>query len=191
MRRRQVTLSNGSPDQSHRAPRRHHDLQQSPPGGPRHVATSLWFFALGDIASTIALNAGKGDQLILEAKVIANQWTDQSGEKQLGHTFIVTGFKFDARRGGRGSPSAARPDVPDNPLTSAATALEVTDRQMIRRGPLPRRRGALPTFGTFVTDVAFRCTGAQNPSAVRHFRNHTVHLWANSTQTRPVSSQPV
>lgn len=95
--------------------------------GPRHIATSLWFFAFGDIASTIAHNAGKGDQLILEAKVVANQWTDQGGEKQLGHTFIVTGFKFGARRGGRGSPSAARPGVPDKPPTNAATALEVTD----------------------------------------------------------------
>ena len=35
--------------------------------GPRKVVTSLWFIAFGDIASTIAHNAGKGDQLILEA----------------------------------------------------------------------------------------------------------------------------
>jgi hypothetical protein len=30
--------------------------------GPREVVTSLWFFAFGDIASTFAHNAGKGDQ---------------------------------------------------------------------------------------------------------------------------------
>jgi single-strand DNA-binding protein len=95
---------------------------------PRDDTTSLWFFAFGEIASTIAHNAGKGDQLILEAKVIANQWTDQGGEKQLGHTFIVTGFKFGARRGGPGSPTTARPRVPEKPLASRTeAALEVAN----------------------------------------------------------------
>ena len=95
---------------------------------PRHVATSLWFFAFGDIALTIARHASKGDQLILEARVVANQWTNQGGEKQLGHTFIVTGFKFGARRGGYGSPTTSRPAVPDKPLPAAAdAAMEVAD----------------------------------------------------------------
>jgi len=103
------------------------EVEEGEPVGPRHVATSLWFFAFGAIASTIARNASKGDQLILEAKVIASQWTDEGGEKQLGHTFIVTGIKFGARRGGPGSPATARPSVPDKPLTGAAeAALEVT-----------------------------------------------------------------
>ena len=90
--------------------------------GPREVVTSLWFFAFGDIASTIAQNAGKGDQLILEARVVANNWTDKGGERQHGHTFIVTGFKFGARRGGDGSPTAIRTNPPDKPLSDAAEA---------------------------------------------------------------------
>jgi single-strand DNA-binding protein len=91
--------------------------------GPREVVTSLWFFAFGDIASTIARNARKGDQLILEARVVANHWTDKGGERQYGHTFIVTGVKFGARRGGGdGSPIAVRTNPPDKPLTDAAEA---------------------------------------------------------------------
>jgi single-stranded DNA-binding protein len=84
--------------------------------------TSLWFFAFGDIASTIARNARKGDQLILEARVVANNWTDKGGERQYGHTFIATGVKFGARRGWDGSPIAVRTNPRDKPLTDAAEA---------------------------------------------------------------------
>jgi single-strand DNA-binding protein len=90
--------------------------------GPREVVTILWFFAYGAIASTIAPNARKGDQLILEARVVANHWTDKGGERQYGHSFIVTGVKFGARRGGDGSPIALRTNPPDKPLTDAAEA---------------------------------------------------------------------
>ena len=90
--------------------------------GPREVVTSLWFLAFGEIARTIAQGSGKGDQLILEARVIANNWTDKQGERQHGHTFIVTGFRFGARRGERGSPITVRPGVPDKPLFDAAEA---------------------------------------------------------------------
>lgn len=104
------------------------EIEEGEPDGPRHVTTSLWFFAFGDIASTIAHNAGKGDQLILEARVVANRWTDRGGETQHGHTFIVTGFRFGARGGGRGSPTTSRPGVPDKPLPAAAdAAMEVAD----------------------------------------------------------------
>jgi single-stranded DNA-binding protein len=96
--------------------------------GPREVVTSLWFLAFGEIATTIARCSRKRDQLILEARVIANQWTDKQGERQHGHTFIVTGFRFGARRGEDGSPIAVRPGAPDKPLIDAAEAgMEVAD----------------------------------------------------------------
>lgn len=102
------------------------EVSEGEQGGPREVVTSLWFFAFGDIASTIARCARKGDQLILEARVVASHWTDRQGEKQYGHTFIVTGFRFGARRGEHGSPIAVRPDPSDRPLTdSAEAAMEV------------------------------------------------------------------
>ncbi len=104
------------------------EIKEGEVEGFRYVTTSLWFFAFGDIASKIARNAGKGDQLILEARVVVNRWTDQGGETQHGHTFVVTGFRFGARGGGRGSPTSARPGVPDKPLPAAAeAAMEVAD----------------------------------------------------------------
>jgi single-stranded DNA-binding protein len=95
--------------------------------GPREAVTSIWFLAFDDIATTIAEGSRKGAQLILEARVIANHWTDEQGERRHGHTFIVTGFRFGARRGERGSPISVRPDAPDKPLIDAVEAeMEVT-----------------------------------------------------------------
>ena len=60
------------------------------------IVTSLWFVAFGPLGEAIARNARKGDQLIVEARVRANNWTDKQGEKQYDHSFIVDGFRFGA-----------------------------------------------------------------------------------------------
>jgi single-strand DNA-binding protein len=100
------------------------ELSESESGGPRERVTSLWFLAFSEIATAIADNAGKGDQLFLEARVVAHQWTDNQGDNQLGHTFIVTGFRFGAKRGG--SPVARRRAPPDtSPADTAEAAMEV------------------------------------------------------------------
>jgi single-strand DNA-binding protein len=65
-------------------------------GAAREVVTSLWFVAFGALGEAVAKNALKGDQLIVEARVRANNWTDQQGEKQYDHDFILEGFRFGA-----------------------------------------------------------------------------------------------
>ena len=65
-------------------------------GATREVVTSLWFVAFGVLGEAIAQNARKGDQLIIDARVRANNWTDKQGEKQYDHSFIVEGFRFGA-----------------------------------------------------------------------------------------------
>jgi single-strand DNA-binding protein len=65
-------------------------------GAAREVVTSLWFVAFGALGESIAHHARKGDQLILEARVRASNWTDEQGEKQFDHSFIVQGFRFGA-----------------------------------------------------------------------------------------------
>jgi single-strand DNA-binding protein len=65
-------------------------------GNPREVVTSLWFVAFDGLGETIARNARKGDQLIIDARVRANNWTDEQGEKQYDHSYIVLGFRFGA-----------------------------------------------------------------------------------------------
>lgn len=65
-------------------------------GHPRELATSLWFVAFEGLGEAIARNARKGDQLILQAQVRANNWTDKDGEKQYDHSFVVQSFRFGA-----------------------------------------------------------------------------------------------
>src|SRR5450631_1249466 len=65
-------------------------------GSAREIVTSLWFVAFGGLGEAIANNARTGDQLIIEAKIRSNNWTDQQGEKQYDYSFIVDGFRFGA-----------------------------------------------------------------------------------------------
>jgi len=65
-------------------------------GASREVTTSLWFVAFGALGEAIARNTRKGDQLILEARIRASNWTDQQGERQYDYSFIVDGFRFGA-----------------------------------------------------------------------------------------------
>jgi len=65
-------------------------------GNPREAVTSLWFVAFEGLGETIAKNARKGDQLILQAQIRANNWTDKDGEKQYDHSFVVQTFRFGA-----------------------------------------------------------------------------------------------
>jgi single-strand DNA-binding protein len=65
-------------------------------GAAREVVTTLWFVAFGALGEALARNARKGDQLFVEARVRASNWTDKQGEKQYDHSFIVDGFRFGA-----------------------------------------------------------------------------------------------
>jgi single-strand DNA-binding protein len=65
-------------------------------GHAREVATSLWFVAFESLGEAIARNARKGDQLIVQAQVRANNWTDRDGEKQYDHSYVIQSFRFGA-----------------------------------------------------------------------------------------------
>lgn len=65
-------------------------------GTNREVVTSVWFVAFGALGEAIARNARKGDQLILDARIRANNWVDEDGEKRYDYSFIVQGFRFGA-----------------------------------------------------------------------------------------------
>src|SRR5580765_2969950 len=80
-------------------------------GAAREITTSIWFVAFGAMGEALARNGRKGDQLMVQARVRANNWTDKQGEKQYDHSFVVEGFRFgapgkakreerDAQRGG-------------------------------------------------------------------------------------------
>jgi single-strand DNA-binding protein len=65
-------------------------------GNARETVTSVWFVAFESLGEAIAGNARKGDQLILQAQVRANNWTDKDGEKQYDYSFVVQTFRFGA-----------------------------------------------------------------------------------------------
>jgi single-strand DNA-binding protein len=65
-------------------------------GNAREAVTSLWFVAFESLGEAIAKNVRKGDQLILQAQVRSNNWTDREGEKRYDHDFIVQNFRFGA-----------------------------------------------------------------------------------------------
>jgi single-strand DNA-binding protein len=65
-------------------------------GNVREAVTSLWFVAFESLGEAIAKNARKGDQLILQAQVRSNNWTDSEGEKQYDYSFVVQNFRFGA-----------------------------------------------------------------------------------------------
>jgi single-strand DNA-binding protein len=65
-------------------------------GAAREVVTTVWFVAFGALGEALARNARKGDQLVVAARVRANNWTDKHGEKHYDHDFVVEGFRFGA-----------------------------------------------------------------------------------------------
>ena len=65
-------------------------------GNAREAVTSLWFVAFEGLGETIAKNARKGDQLILQAHIRSNNWTDEEGEKRYDYSFVVQSFRFGA-----------------------------------------------------------------------------------------------
>jgi single-strand DNA-binding protein len=65
-------------------------------GASREVVTGVWFVAFGMLAETLVRTCRKGDQLILESRIRADNWTDGNGEKQYDYSFVVDGFKFGA-----------------------------------------------------------------------------------------------
>jgi single-strand DNA-binding protein len=79
-------------------------------GNPREVATSLWFVAFESLGEVLAKNALKGDQLIVQAQVRANNWTDREGEKQYDYSYVVQSFKFGAPGKAKREELAARRD---------------------------------------------------------------------------------
>lgn len=65
-------------------------------GSAREITTSLWFVAFGALGETIAKTGRKGDQLMVEARIRSNNWTDKQGEKQYDYSFVVEGFRLGA-----------------------------------------------------------------------------------------------
>ena len=87
-------------------------------GNVREVVTTLWFVAFENMGEAIAKNARKGDQLIIQAQVRSNNWTNKDGEKQYDHSFVVQNFRFGAPGKIKREELAARRDEREGALAT-------------------------------------------------------------------------
>jgi single-strand DNA-binding protein len=96
-------------------------------GGPRESAPKLWFLAFGIIATHIGRYSHKGDQLIVEARIVHSSEVEHQREKQCGYSFLVTGFRFGTRSGNDGLPVACQcGKTPNTPKSGVAQANATT-----------------------------------------------------------------
>ncbi|MDP9090073.1 MAG: single-stranded DNA-binding protein [Pseudomonadota bacterium] len=65
-------------------------------GNAREAVTSAYFVAFEALGEAIAKNARIGDQLIVQAQVRSNNWTDKHGEKRYDYSFVIQNFRFGA-----------------------------------------------------------------------------------------------
>lgn len=93
-------------------------------GGAREVVTSLWFVAFGALGEAIAKNSLKGDQLIVDARIRANNWTDKQGEKQYDYSYVVQGFRF-------GAPGRIKREVLDGRRAERPEHLEHSEHEAL------------------------------------------------------------
>ncbi len=88
-------------------------------GNTRESVTSVWFVAFDGIAEALARNARKGDQLIVQARLRADNWVDKEGEKQYDHSFVVQSFRFGAPGRTKREQLAARREEEQHALEAA------------------------------------------------------------------------
>ena len=87
------------------------------------VSQSVWFVATHLMGAAIADNARKGDQLFVEGKIRQHHWTAKGRNEDT--TFVVTGFRFGARRGGPGAEGVAiAARTPVGPIPTAEEKME-------------------------------------------------------------------
>jgi len=82
-------------------------------GNVREAVTGVWFVAFDNLGEAIAKNARKGDQLVLQAQMRANNWTDGEGEKRYDYSFVIQSFRFGAPGKAKREELAMRRDEED------------------------------------------------------------------------------
>ena len=89
-------------------------------GEAREIATTIFFTAFGPLGETIARTARKGDQLIVEAQVRADNWTDKEGVRHYDYSFVVQGFRFGAPGKAKREERASRKPEEQQPVAASA-----------------------------------------------------------------------
>lgn len=80
-------------------------------GAVKERLISMWFVAFGPVGDSLVKYARKGDQLILEATAVVDDWSGRPKDGMNDHIFEVLGFRFGSRRCTQG-PAVTNFDVP-------------------------------------------------------------------------------
>lgn len=64
-------------------------------GNTREVKTQIFFVAFGKVAEALAEHVRKGDQLIVQASIEANNY-ERKGETVYDYSYVIDSFKFGA-----------------------------------------------------------------------------------------------
>lgn len=90
------------------------------------IVQGVWFVATHLIGAASANGAHKGDQLFVEGKIRKHHWTAKGRKED--YTFVVTGYRFGARREDPGAEGAYVSGRPPSPLEHAAdVAMTIAD----------------------------------------------------------------
>ena len=73
-------------------------------GAVREFVTSVWFFAADPIATQLR-KCKKGDQLIVEARIVASSVALEKAGSDFDYAFDVIAIRLGAKRGGDGDPT--------------------------------------------------------------------------------------
>jgi single-stranded DNA-binding protein len=80
-------------------------------GAVKERLISMWFVAFGAVGDSLVKYARKGDQLILEATAVVDDWSGRPKDGMNDYIFEVLGFRFGSRRCTEG-PAVTNFDVP-------------------------------------------------------------------------------
>lgn len=65
-------------------------------GNARESVTSVYFVAFDNLGEALAKSARKGDQLIVQAQIRSNNWTDRDGKRRYDLSNVIQNFRFGA-----------------------------------------------------------------------------------------------
>lgn len=102
-------------------------------GMVREMHYTVWFLAYNEIAVELLSNVRKGDQLILQARPRTVCKIESDGTNRYEVDFVVTGFRYGAKKGGDDPESMERSRTPPPIMPPSMQAMAAVSDSVRRR----------------------------------------------------------